>query len=86
MPERNHMRNIRPKADKPLPVVDFKAEAEATKECPQCGGFGDDHIDCEACEGMGCDDESNPCTSCEGTGMREVVCPYCEGSGLVDDE
>jgi hypothetical protein len=84
MPEqRSHMRNIRPKAAKPLPVVNFAAEAEEMEECPDCGGFGDVDSDCDACEGVGADDEGNPCRSCDATGVVQNDCALCNGSGEV---
>ena len=84
--QRSTSRNIRPKADKPLPVVDFAAEQEAAEDCPECGGFGSLHADCSACEGLGCDDESNLCKVCNGSGEQEDECALCEGTGKVTED
>ncbi len=77
-------RNIRPKADKPLPIVDFKKEIDALgiEDCPDCDG-GSIDVDCDACNGRGCDDEGNPCTRCSGMGVLGKNCPNCDGTGEV---
>lgn len=78
-------RNIRPKADKPLPVVDFQEEVAAAQEseCEWCGGYGTVAQDCHSCDGVGCDDEGNPCRTCGATGMEKGTCIQCAGIGVV---
>ena len=94
-------RNIRPKADKPLPVVDFgggKKDGESVP-CLDCDGAGVTYITCEACHGRACDDEGEPCGACDSSGdmafdcatcdgmgrVLAVPCPKCEGTGGTDD-
>lgn len=78
-------RNIRPKADKPLPVVDFKREmdAMADEECEECSGEGTVDVDCDTCAGMAADDEGNPCKRCDGMGVLSQDCRECDGTGRV---
>lgn len=76
-------RNIRPVTGKRLPVVDFSDELE---ECPTCDGSGEDFIDCDACQGKGCDDEGHPCKPCNATGQVWGECPMCDGDGQVAKE
>lgn len=73
-------RNIRPKTDKRLPVVDFSDELA---ECPTCDGSGEDFIPCDVCDGQGCDEEGHPCKSCNATGEVWGTCPMCDGDGKV---
>lgn len=83
--KRDGMRNVRPPADKPLPVVNFQEEEAAARDetCPECDGTGSIDIDCPACGGDCCDSEGNPCRKCDATGLDAEECQECDGSGVV---
>lgn len=85
--KRNGSRNVRPPADKPLPVVNFQEEeAHKRDDCTFCDGVGVVEVDCPACGGTCCNDEGDPCRACDSTGMDTEDCPECHGSGLASDQ
>lgn len=63
-------------------------------ECSRCYGVGNQHIDCENCDGGGqltyYEDDGeeywDDCPECEGEGEHPVDCVHCGGEGGFDSE
>lgn len=54
--------------------------------CPQCGGSGNEDIECNPCGGTGHRFDGSDCPHCRGLAMKSINCWRCQGTGSVLEE